>query len=143
MARRLQDGDYQRLLELRTGLRRFLRWSEQRAEMAGVTPAQHQLLLAVRGHPERRGPTTGEVADRLLRRHHTTVSLIDRAEVAGLVVRRADPADARVVRLGLTPLGARRLEQLAGLHLEELTRLGPRLSRLWSGLPATDEDVSS
>ena len=46
MTPRPTDEDYQRLLELRTGLRRFLRWSEQQAEAAGVTPAQHQLLLA-------------------------------------------------------------------------------------------------
>jgi DNA-binding MarR family transcriptional regulator len=138
MARRLQDADYQRLLELRTGLRRFLRWSEEQAGAAGLTSAQHQLLLAVRGHPDRRGPTTGQVSELLLRRHHTTVSLIDRAEAAGLLVRRADPDDARVVRLVLTPLGARRLEQLAELHLEELSRLGPQLSRLWAGLESED-----
>lgn len=134
MARRLQDADYERLLDLRTGLRRFLRWSEERAEMVGLTSAQHQLLLAVRGHADRRGPTTGDVADRLLRRHHTTVSLIDRAEAAGLLVRRTDTDDARVVRLALTRLGSRRLEQLAELHLEELDRLGPQLGRLWAGL---------
>src|SRR4051794_33022640 len=38
------DEDYRRLLELRTGLRRFLRWSEQHARSAGLPPAQHQLL---------------------------------------------------------------------------------------------------
>ena len=42
---RLRDADYEDLLALRTGLRRFLRWSEQQAEEAGLTPAQHQLLL--------------------------------------------------------------------------------------------------
>ena len=53
---RLTDADYEDLLTLRTGLRRFLRWSEQQAEEAGLTPAQHQLLLAIRGHTDRRGP---------------------------------------------------------------------------------------
>ena len=75
----LRDADYEDLLALRTGLRRFLRWSEQQAEAAGLTPAQHQLLLAVRGHPDRRGPTVGEVADYLLLRHHSAVGLVDRA----------------------------------------------------------------
>jgi DNA-binding MarR family transcriptional regulator len=141
MVSRLEDADYQRLVDLRTGLRRFMRWSEQQAEMAGLTPAQHQLLLAIRGHTDPRGPTTGDVAERLLRRHHTTVSLIDRAEEAGLLVRRGDPDDGRVVRLALTPLGHRRIEQLTDLHLQELARLGPQLRRLWEGL-APDE-VSS
>jgi hypothetical protein len=56
------NEDYRRLLELRTGLRRFLRWSEQHAEAAGLTPSQHQLLLAIRGHDDPRGPTVGDVA---------------------------------------------------------------------------------
>jgi hypothetical protein len=50
------------LLTFRTGLRHFQRWSEQQAAVAGLTPAQHQLLVAVRGHRDRRGPTIGEVA---------------------------------------------------------------------------------
>src|SRR5580698_5147383 len=59
---RLTDADYEDLLALRTGLRRFLRWSEQQAETAGLTPSQHQLLLAIRGHTDERGPTTSSFA---------------------------------------------------------------------------------
>jgi DNA-binding MarR family transcriptional regulator len=131
------DSDYQRLLELRTGMRIFLRWSEQQAAAAGLTPAQHQLLLAIRGHADSRGPTIGDVADSLLLRHHSAVGLVDRAEHAGLVARRTDPGDQRVVRLRLTANGARRLKQLSALHLEELSRLAPRFRALWSGLDGT------
>ena len=95
----LSQEEYARLLALRTGLRRFLRWSEQQAEAAGLTPAQHQLLLAIHGHDDPRGPTVGEVADYLLLRHHSTVELVDRADTAGLVSRQRDPDDHRVVRL--------------------------------------------
>jgi len=80
MPTRLADEDYRRLLELRTGLRRFLRWSEEEAAAEDVTPAQHQLLLAIRGHGDRRRPTIGEVAEHLLLRHHSAVGLVDRAE---------------------------------------------------------------
>ena len=83
----LPDESYAQLLALRTGLRRFQRWSEQQAADAGLTPAQHQLLLAIRGHSDPRGPTIGEVADYLLLRHHSTVGLVDRADAAGLVTR--------------------------------------------------------
>src|SRR5919198_3816810 len=82
------DEDYRHLLELRTGLRRFLRWSEEQAQAAGVSPAQHQLLLAIRGHPDPRGPTIGDVAEYLLLRHHSAVGLVNRAQAAGLVERR-------------------------------------------------------
>jgi hypothetical protein len=76
--------DYASLLAFRTGLRRFLHWSEEQAREAGLTPAQHQLLLAVKGRQGDQPPTVGDLADYLLLRHHSTVELIDRAEAAGL-----------------------------------------------------------
>jgi DNA-binding MarR family transcriptional regulator len=125
----LSDADYQQLLAFRDGLRRFLRWSEQHALDAGMTPAQHQLLLAIRGHPGD-APTIGEVADHLLLRHHSVVGLVDRAVLAGLVERQLDAADHRLVRLRLTTPGSRRLAALAAAHLDELNRLGPVLAQL-------------
>lgn len=133
MTRPVTDDEYARLLEFRTGLRRFLRWSEEQAERAGLSPAQHQLLLAVRGHRDRRGPTVGEIADHLVLRPHSAVELIDRATHAGLVERRADPDDRRVVRVVLTDAGEAVLGQLSRLHLDELHRLAPTL-QLWAGL---------
>jgi len=132
----LVDADYQRLLDFRDGLRHFLRWSEQRAGEAGLTPAQHQLLLAIRGHATG-VPTVGDVADHLLLRHHSAVGLVDRAVAAGLVERLPDHDDHRVVRLRLTPVGTRRLASLAALHLEELERLGARRAPMWAGLDAS------
>ncbi|HLI14674.1 MAG TPA: DUF488 family protein [Acidimicrobiales bacterium] len=131
---RLGDADYRRLLTLRTGLRRFLRWSEERAHEAGLTPAQHQLLLAVRGHQGTQPPTIGDVAESLLLRHHSAVELVDRAEAAGLVERRRDPSDGRVVRLELTRTGRAALERLSSLHLEELRRLAESFRPLWEGI---------
>ena len=128
------DEDYRRLLELRTGLRRFLRWSEQQAQAAGVTPAQHQLLLAIRGHADERGPTVGDVADHLLLRHHSAVGLVDRAQEAGLITRIPDPDNSSAVRLRLTAHGSAQLEALSELHLEELAHLAPTMHALWDAL---------
>lgn len=130
----VSDDVYGRLLALRTSLRNFERWSEQQAQAAGLTPAQHQLMLAIRGHGDPRGPTIGEVADYLLLRHHSIVGLVDRADTAGLVRRVRDEADHRVVRLALTEPGAERLEALSALHLEELERLAPQLPGAWEGV---------
>ena len=132
--RELSNEDYSRLLDFRTGIRRFLHWSEQQALDIGLTPAQHQLLLAIRGHADPAGPTVGDIANYLLLRHHSAVGLVDRAEAAGLVARHGDADDQRVVRLRLTAMGSRRLRQLSEAHLEELARLGPRLRALWAGL---------
>jgi DNA-binding MarR family transcriptional regulator len=123
VAPQITDADYERLLEFRIGLRRFLHWSEEQATAAGLTPMQHQLLLAIRGHRDPRGPTIGEVAEMLLVRHHSAVGLVDRAEALGFVRRRPDRDDQRIVRLGLTASGSRRLGRLSARHLEELSRL--------------------
>lgn len=120
---RLTDRDFQRLLAFRTEIRRFLRWSEEQATAEGITPAQHQLLLAVRGHPARQGPTIGDVADALLLRHHSAVGLVDRTVDAGLLRRVPDVDDHRRVRLRLTPRGDRILTRMSRRHLEELERL--------------------
>jgi DNA-binding MarR family transcriptional regulator len=124
------DEDYARLLAFRTRLREFDRWSQERAATQGLTTAQHQLLLAVRGHADQRGPTISEVAQHLLVRHHTAVGLVDRVVALGLVERAGDADDHRVVRLVLTKEGKRRLGALSADHLEELARLGPMLTDL-------------
>lgn len=134
MVKAIGDEQYEQLLRMRTGLRRFLRWSEEQARREGLTGAQHQLLLAVRGHPDGRGPTIGEVAEYLALKHHSAVGLVDRTEAAGLVVRRADREDHRVVRLQLTAKGGRRLASLSAAHIEELRRLAPELQAIWQGL---------
>ena len=130
----LEDADYRRLLQFRTGLRRFLHWSEEQAEKAGLTPAQHQLLLAVRGHDGDQGPTIGDVAGYLMLRHHSAVGLVDRAAKAGLVERQEDAGDRRIVRLRLTAQGERTLQQLSAAHFEEIKRLAPRMRDLAQGL---------
>lgn len=125
--RDLNEADYRRLAAFRHELRRYLRWAEERAAEAGLTPVQHQLLLAIRAKGRNRQPTVGELADELLLRHHSTVGLIDRAEAAGLVRRRTDAIDQRVVRVGITDEGRRRLRRLAVLHLSQLDSLGSKL----------------
>ena len=133
----LDDDVYARLLALRVSLRRFEHWSAQQAQGAGLTPAQHQLLLAIRGHGDPRGPTIGELAEYLLLQHHSAVGLIDRAEAAGLIARKRAEEDRRVVRLTLTKAGAQLLHGLSAAHLEELTRLTPHLSGAWDPPLAT------
>lgn len=137
----LSQDDFEHLLELRTGLRRFLRWSEHQAEAAGLTPAKHQLLLAVRGHPDPAGPTVGEIADYLVLRHHSAVGLIDRAVSDGLVERNADPNSKSMVRVTLTNAGAEKLDALAEAHLQELSHLAPTMRTLWKALERGDGEV--
>lgn len=125
--------DYASLLAFRTALRRFNHWSEQQAKAVGLTHAQHQLLLAVKGHGGHQAPTIGDVADHLLLRHHSAVELVNRAQAAGLIERQRDSADGRIVRLRLTAKGEQCLEQLTALHVAELQQLGPLLQHVIDG----------
>jgi DNA-binding MarR family transcriptional regulator len=134
----LEKSDFERLLELRTGLRRFMHWSEQQARAAGLTPAKHQLLLAVKGHPGPEGPTIGDLADHLVLRHHSAVGLVDRAVGDGLVERTADASSRSVVRVTLTRKGIAKLDALAEAHLEELAHLAPTMRALWRALGQAD-----
>jgi DNA-binding MarR family transcriptional regulator len=135
----LDQSDFEHLLELRTGLRRFLRWSEEQAKAAGLTAAKHQLLLAIKGHPDPAGPTIGEVADYLVLRHHSAVELVNRAVKEGLVQRDPDPSSKSVVRVTVTAAGAAKLDALAEAHVEEIAHLAPTMRTLWRQLErATD-----
>ncbi len=119
--------DYRALAEFRYQIRRFLRFSEDAARTAGLEPQQHQLLLAVKGLPEGKEPTIGELADRLQIRHHSVVELIDRLESRGLARRQRSSEDRRKVRVELTAEGERILESLTVEHRNELESAGPTL----------------
>jgi len=123
------EPDYERLLEFRKGLRRFLRWSEQSARDQGLTPAQHQLLLAVKGHLDE-APTISDVAADLMLRHHSVSELIDRAAHAGLVDRQTDPGDRRLIRVRVTREGEAVLRRLTQQHVAEIRRLAPIIQAL-------------
>jgi DNA-binding MarR family transcriptional regulator len=128
--RQVACADFEHLLAFRTSLRRFQRWSEDQARAAGLTHVQHQLLIAVKGHPGAEPPTVGDLADYLLLRHHSAVELVNRAELVGLVRRTADARDARLVRVQLTTKGERVLNQLTPAHLTELHSLAAILDEL-------------
>jgi DNA-binding MarR family transcriptional regulator len=134
----LSDDDFATLLHTRRELRRFLRFSEDAARSAGITPAQHQLLLAVRGRIDPDGPRIRDLAESLFVAHHSAVELIDRSVAAGLVERHTDRKDQRVVRIRLTDRGQHVLDELTPAHLAELTRLRAAFAELVESLPGSD-----
>lgn len=133
----LTQRDFERLLEFRVALRRFERWSEDQAQTEGLTHVQHQLLVAIKGHPGDSPPAVGDLAGYLLLRPHSTVELIDRAETAGLVERIPDTADGRVVRVRLTSAGEHVLRELTQAHLDRLHELAAVLDDLVAKHEAT------
>lgn len=120
----IRDTDYAAIAAFRRALRKFTHFAEVEARREGVTPQQHQLLLAVRADPERDWASIRELADSLQLKHQATVGLVDRCQEAGLVERRADPIDRRVVRIALTLKGRRVLAAITARNLAELRGLG-------------------
>ncbi len=123
-------AEYETLADLRYSLRQFLHFSEEAAHGAGLTPQQHQALLAIKGFPGNRNITIGELAERLQVRHHSAVGLVDRLVLKKFVVRKQHTPDRRQVDLALTELGDSMLEKLSAAHKEQLRRIGPRIESL-------------
>lgn len=111
---------FRELAQFRYHVRRFLRFSEQAARAAGVTPQQHQLMLGVAGFTGRGWANISELAEFLQERHNAVVELVGRASRAGLVAKRVTADDRRVVRVELTSRGRSILMRLSALHRREL-----------------------
>jgi DNA-binding MarR family transcriptional regulator len=125
----LTDADYASLADFRHGLRQFLAFSEGKAAEFGLTPQQHQALLAIRGAgPEK--ATIGFIAERLILKPHSATGLVDRLEGLGLVSRCASPDDRRQALLTLTRKAQSVLAKLSATHRHEILRLRPVLSDL-------------
>ncbi len=126
----ISKTEYEVLAEFRYTLRRFMSFSENAAEEIGLTPQQHQALLAIKGFPGREQITVGELSERLQIKHHSAVGLINRLEAEKLIDRSPAPTDRRKVLISLTKHGLSILEKLSNTHREELRRLTPQLRLL-------------
>ncbi|HEU5123705.1 MAG TPA: MarR family transcriptional regulator [Verrucomicrobiae bacterium] len=122
--------EYETLANLRYSLRQFLRFSEDAAHAAGITPQQHQALLAIKGFPERDRVTVGELAERLQIRHHSAVGLVNRLVANGFLKREPGKNDRRQVQLTLTARSEKVLAKLSAAHREQIRRVGPQMESL-------------
>jgi len=90
---------------------------DARARQIGVTRPQWQVLSLLNHHA---GINQGGLAEILEVEPITAGRMIDRLQEAGLVERRADPADRRAWRLYLTARGANQLDELRPFAREAL-----------------------
>ena len=111
------------LAEYRYAMRRYLRFSEEAARHAGVTPQQYQLMLAIKGYPGRDYANITELAERMQLDHHSTVGLVDRTSERGLVRREQGTRDRRQVNVRLTDEGSDLLRRLVEMHRTQLDEM--------------------
>ena len=128
----LTDEHYVALARIRYELRHFLHFSEEAAAAAGVTPQQHQALLAIRAAGGEM--LVGALAEFLLLKPHSASEHVDRLAKLGLVSRKPGTADRRQVSVALTEDGRAVLASLSRVHREELRRIRPLLTQLIGGL---------
>jgi len=125
----LTADDFRALAEFRYQIRRFLHFSEKAALARGLSPQQHQLLLALKGLPEGIPPTIGNLAERLHLRHHSAVELTNRLAASGLVRKLKNHEDRRQVLLEITRRGESALRRLSLTHRAQLQSAGKDLIR--------------
>ncbi len=129
--RKVTKKEYERLAAFRFNLRQFLRFSEVAARSIGLTSQQHQALLSIKGYPNAKVITIGQLAEQLQVAHHTAVELVDRLTLQDLALREAGTVDRRQVHIKLTGRGEEILEALTWAHREELRRLSKRLNSVF------------
>ncbi|MDU0203660.1 MULTISPECIES: MarR family winged helix-turn-helix transcriptional regulator [Paenibacillus] len=121
---RLPKAVYEQLALFRYQIRKFIHFSESAARAHGLTPQNHQLMLAIMGFPGRDYATPKELAERLQVTPHACVELINRCEQLQLVYRMPNPDDGRSIFIRLSESGMRLLEDLSEIHMNELKNIG-------------------
>lgn len=129
----LDDKDYRTLAAVRAAIRGFAHFTEKVVQAAGLTPQQHQVLVALRA-AENGELSIGELADTLLLQPHSVSGLADRLQTVGLVERIRSEDDRRVVTLRLTVKARQLMTSLSRTHRDELLRIRPLLISLLSQL---------
>ncbi|MDB6032856.1 MAG: MarR family transcriptional regulator [Verrucomicrobiales bacterium] len=138
----LSKAEYEALASFRYALRKFLRFSEEKALAEGLPPQQHQALLAIKGFPGRDSVTIGELAERLQTEHHSAVGLADRLAKQGYLKRVRGTGDRRQVFVELTPRGEKVLAKLSMVHEDQLKQVGPEIAKLLCHLTEQDSKQS-
>lgn len=142
-ARKLTQGDYQALGAFRQALRRFLEFSESDAKALGLSPQQHQALLAVQAHPGPSAMTVGELARCLMIKNHSALGLVERLVERGLLARTPSPEDRRRVLLALSDTGRLKLETISRNNLGQLKSTLPVFTDLLQALERLEPPASS
>jgi DNA-binding MarR family transcriptional regulator len=129
----ITDEEYKILASVRAELRTFAHFTEMNTRKAGLTPQQHQILLAIRAS-DRRQLTIGELAETMFLEPHSVSGLADRLAKLGLVERSRSDRDRRRVNLKVTARAEQLLSSLGQIHKAEMRRIRPLLIGLLSEL---------
>jgi DNA-binding MarR family transcriptional regulator len=125
---------------------------DERARSKGITRPQWRVLVVLSRFD---GSTQVTLADMLDVEPITMGRMVDRLQNAGLIERRADPADRRAWRIHLTAIGAKKIEELkplakdlfgdalAGLSLKQQTEMKSMLNIIRENLTRHPQEAAN
>jgi DNA-binding MarR family transcriptional regulator len=125
----LSQADYESLAAFRYELRHFLQFSEQAAKVLGLTPQQHQALLAIRAAPEQT-MSIGDLGEQLFIQPHSASELVDRLVALDLLSKQSAEQDRRRSVLALTSSATSILAQMSTVHRAEVIRIRETLTAI-------------
>jgi DNA-binding MarR family transcriptional regulator len=123
----MSDQQFQDVARFRKSLRLYAKTADRVARRVGITPAQHQLLVSIRGGAGGVAESISWLANELQLEAHSVTGLVQRAEQAGLVTTRSAGDDARIRSVALTAKGKKVLNRLFEVHGAELDQARQRL----------------
>jgi len=129
----LTDDDYAALAAFRRALRGFQAFTRERVASQGLTPQQHQALLAIRAAASG-PPTIGEIARELMLKPHSATGLINRLKEQGWIERIDATDDRRRACLQLTDKARAALAALSATHRAEIRRMRPMLEAMLAAI---------
>ncbi|RDJ09429.1 MarR family winged helix-turn-helix transcriptional regulator [Rhizobium grahamii] len=121
----LSEVDYEALANLRYRIRKFRQFSTKAAEKLGLTPQQHQALLAIKGLRSGAQMSVSMLAERLFVPAASAADLARSLEEHGYVI--VDVKQRRRPILRLTDKAEEILRRLTPAHLYEIREMAPEL----------------
>jgi len=121
----LNKGDYESLADFRYTVRQFLKFSENAAEAVGLTPNQHQALLAIKGLGIGGAMSVSSLAEKLFLTPAAAAELAATLQARGHLTVHIKPKRRAHVRL--TDQAEELLRRLTPAHLHEIREMAPEL----------------
>ncbi len=121
----LSDVDYAALANLRYRIRKFRQFSTKAAEKLGLSPQQHQALLAIKGLGSGEQMSVSTLAARLFVPAASAAELTRSLEGRGYVTIEVKQRRRTIVRL--TDKAEEIMRRLTPAHLYEIREMAPEL----------------
>ena len=121
----LSEMEYEALANLRYRIRKFRQFSAEAADRLGLSPQEHQALLAIKGLGIGGAMSVSSLAEKLFLTPTAAAELAETLQARGHLTVQIKPK--RRVRVRLTDQAEELLRRLTPAHLHEIREMAPEL----------------